>query len=229
MRSEEVLSSPEVSVRVFLVAANRLLREALARVLRTRGNFHIVEACRPQQGLDAQILAACPDVVLLEGERPSEPDLRFVRSLLRESPELRVVLIAMADHEFTFLDAVRAGVTGYLLQDATAMDVVNAVRAASLGEAVCPPKLCLSLFRSFARQTMRVPSARMRLELGLTRREQQVLPMIAQGMTNKEIALQLHLSEQTVKNHVHRMLHRVGATDRLTAVELVRSQGAYLD
>jgi DNA-binding NarL/FixJ family response regulator len=223
------LSSQETSLRVFLVAANRLLREALARVLRTRGNFHIVEACGPEPGLHARILASCPDVVLLEGERSSEPDLHFVRALLRESPSLRILLIGMADHELTFLDAIRAGVIGYLLQDAAATDVVGAVRAASQGEAVCPPQLCLALFRSYARQATRIPSARVRLDLGLTRREQQLIPMIAQGMTNKEIAMELHLSEQTVKNHVHRMLQRVGATGRLEAVELVRVQGAYLD
>ena len=76
---------------------------------------------------------------------------------------------------------------------------------------------------------MHVPSAKMRMDFGLTRREQQLLPMIAQGMTNKEIACSLNLAEQTIKNHVHRMLQRVGATDRLEVVEIVRVQGAYVD
>lgn len=223
------MNSREQRVSVFLIAANRLFREALTRVLRTKGDFHIIEACAPEPGLQQRIDAARPRVVLLEGDRASEPDLRFVRELLQDIPDLRIVLIGMAEHELTFLDAVRAGVCGYVLQDAAAMDVVSAVRAASQDEAFCPPKLCLSLFRSYARQAIRMPSARMRMDLGLTRREQQLLPMIAHGMTNKEIASELNLCEQTVKNHVHRMLQRVGASDRLEAVELVRVQGIYVD
>jgi DNA-binding NarL/FixJ family response regulator len=222
-------SQHELRVSVFLVAANRLLREALARVLRTKGNFHIIEACSPEQDLLQRIGAAHPDVVLLEGENALAPDLRFVRELLREIPGLRIVLLGMAENELTFLDAVRSGVCGYVLQDAVALDVVSAVRAVAQGEAYCPPRLCMSLFRSYSKQAMRLPSAQVRMEFGFTRREQQLLPMIAQGMTNKEIACTLNLAEQTIKNHVHRMLQRVGATGRLEAVELVRVQGAYVD
>lgn len=219
----------EARVRVFLVAANRLLREALARVLHAKGNFHVIEACAPARDLLPRIGAAHPDVVLLEGENAQAPDLQFVRALLRDTPELKIVLLGMAEDEITFLGAVRSGVCGYVLQDAVALDVVSAVRAAGHGEAYCSPRLCMALFRSYSRQAMRVPSAKMRMDFGLTRREQQLLPMIAQGMTNKEIACTLNLAEQTIKNHIHRMLHRVGATDRLEAVELVRVQGAYVD
>jgi two-component system, NarL family, response regulator DevR len=216
-------------VSVFLVAANRLLREALARVLRTKGDVHVVEACAPDGSLGARIITSSPDVLLLEGQTSPRSDLVIIRELLAQQPDLRVILIGMTGHERTFLEAVRAGVCGYVLQDASAMDIVSAVRAVSQGEAVCPPQLCLSLFRHFARDTGRIPAVRMRMDLGLTRREQQLLPLIAQGLTNKEIASQLHLSEQTIKNHIHRMLQRLGASHRLEAVELVRVQGVYID
>lgn len=225
------MSSQQVSgkVNVFLVAANRLVREALARVLRTKGDVQVVEACAPDETLLSKIVSVLPDVLLLEGESLTRSDLALVRDLLSRLPNLRVILIGMAEQERTFLEAVRAGVVGYVLQDASAMDIVSAVRAASQGEAVCPPRLCLALFRNFARETGRTPTVRMRMDLGLTRREQQLLPLIAQGMTNKEIASQLNLSEQTIKNHIHRMLQRLGASHRLEAVELVRVQGVYID
>jgi DNA-binding NarL/FixJ family response regulator len=227
---EDVPVGPqEVRVNVFLVAANRLLREALARVLRTKGDVQVVDACAPDATLPAKIAAALPDVLLFEGETSSKPDLAVVRDLLGRLPSLRVVLIGMAAQERTFLESVRAGVAGYVLQDASAMDIVSAVRAVSQGEAVCPPRLCMALFRHFARDTGKLPAVRMRMDLGLTRREQQLLPLIAQGMTNKEIASHFNLSEQTVKNHIHRMLQRVGASHRLEAVELVRVQGVYVD
>jgi DNA-binding NarL/FixJ family response regulator len=224
------LHSPrEKKVSVFLVAANRLLREALSRVLCNKGNFHVIDACAPEDALLDRISAAHPDVVLLEGENALAPNLRFVRELIRATPDVRIVLLGMAEDELTFLDAVRSGVCGYVLRDAAALDVLNAVRAAGDGEVFCPPRLCMALFRDYSRQAMRVPSAKMRVDFGLTRREQQLLPMIAQGMTNKEIAGTLNLAEQTIKNHIHRMLQRVGANDRLEVVELIRVQGAYVD
>ena len=102
---------------------------------------------------------------------------------------------------------------------------MTTVRAVAAGEAVCPSELCLSLFRYVARQSQQVPSFHVRVALGLTSREQQLMLLIGQGMTNKEIACQLQLAEQTVRNHVHRMLRKVGAGDRLAAVEVCRMQG----
>ena len=133
----------------------------------------------------------------------------------------------MDDDPETFLECVRAGAVGYLLKDASAAEVVSAVRAAAQGQAVCPPKLCKSLFRAFSERRSSLPSARIKLEFGLTRRQQQLVPLIAQGLTNKEIAAHLNISEQTVKNHIHTILRRVGATDRLQVVDLTGVWGAF--
>jgi DNA-binding NarL/FixJ family response regulator len=114
---------------------------------------------------------------------------------------------------------------GYLLKDASALDVIAGVRSVAQGRAVCPSQMCMPLFRTVARQWTSFPSARIKLELGLTRRQQQLVPLIARGYTNKEIASQLNISEQTVKNHIHRMLRRVGASDRLEVIDMTRSLG----
>ena len=108
------------------------------------------------------------------------------------------------------------------------MDVVAAIRAVIQDEAVCPPRLCLSLFKYVAGMRTNLPNVRVKVQLGLTRRQQQLVPLVAQGLTNKEIALQLNLSEQTIKNHIHRMLQRLGVEDRLSAVEIVRVNQVFL-
>jgi DNA-binding NarL/FixJ family response regulator len=216
-------------VGIYLVATNRLLRESLTRVLRTWGGFRILGSCAPEADTVDSVVASGADVVLLDDSRTAKSDLTLVRSLLQAVPSLRVVLIGMPDDEQSFLDAVHAGVLGYILHDASAEDVVASVHAVLDGEAVCPPKLVVALFHYVARQGNRVPNIRVRMELGLTRREQQLVPLIAQGKTNKEIASELNLSQQTIKNHIHRMLRRVGASDRLEVVETVRVQGACLD
>jgi|HubBroStandDraft_6_1064221.scaffolds.fasta_scaffold392184_2 DNA-binding NarL/FixJ family response regulator len=216
-------------VGIYLVAANRLLREALARVLRVRGGFRIVGACAPDADTENTVLTSGASMLLLDDFDAARADLTLLRKLASSAPALQVVLMGMPEAEQAFLDSVHAGAIGYVLHDASAEDVVASVRSVLNGEAVCPPQMIATLFRYVARQRDRMPNLRVRMELGLTRREQQLVPMIAQGMTNKEIAAHLNLSEQTIKNHVHRMLHRVGASDRLEVVDMVRVQGAYLD
>src|SRR5439155_9728453 len=96
------------------------------------------------------------------------------------------------------------------------------------GHAVCPGPLCALLFRYFESEATVFPSATAHQRLGLTRREQQLIPLVAQGKTNKEIANHFCLSEQTVKNHLYRMKHKVGADDRLSIVQRYRTQGFLL-
>jgi DNA-binding NarL/FixJ family response regulator len=122
--------------------------------------------------------------------------------------------------------ARRIRVAGYILKDASAVELASAVRAVAEGQAVCPPNLCMALFEFVAEERPEQFSFRLGHDLGLTRREQQLVQMIDRGLTNKEIAAQLNLSEQTVKNHVHRMLRKLGASDRLAAAELCRTPRA---
>jgi len=210
---------------VFLVAENRLLREALTRILDKKSDLTVAGSCAFGPSALEQIKCAKPDVVILDSFTLAATHLYFVREVQRQVPGLNLVMIGMEDEEQTFLRFVREGALGYVLKDASALDVLAAVRSVANDEAVCPPHLCAALFRYLARQSNQVPNLNVKLGLGLTQREQQLVLLISQGMTNKEIASQLQLAEQTVRNHVHRMLRKVGANDRLAVVELCRLQG----
>jgi two-component system nitrate/nitrite response regulator NarL len=115
---------------------------------------------------------------------------------------------------------VGEGVVGYTLKDATAVEIAGAIRAVARGEAVCPPCLSLVLFQCAARSIKRAAGARRPVDLALSRREQQLVRHLALGMTNKEIACKLSISDQTVKNHVHSILRKLGAKDRQMIAEL---------
>jgi DNA-binding NarL/FixJ family response regulator len=121
--------------------------------------------------------------------------------------------------------AVRSGVMGYLLKDASASDLVAAVRAVFRGEAVCPPQLCSSLFRFVAHIVEEMPAKRLAPRPDLTIRQQQLMALVAKGLTNKEIASRLNLSEFTVRNHIHRILKQVDAESRSEAVQTIRAHG----
>ena len=209
-------------IGVFILAENRLLREALTRVLSKKSDIQVVGACAFSPQVVEQIAEAAADVLVSDSSATAFSDLQLIREARAAVPGLKVVMVGMEDDREIFLQAVRDGVAGYVLKEASAAEVATAVRAVANHEAACPPALCMALFEHVAAEQVRVLTFRLKHNLGLTRREQQLVQMIERGLTNKEIASQLNLSEQTVKNHVHRMLRKLGAPDRLTAVELCR-------
>jgi DNA-binding NarL/FixJ family response regulator len=217
------LAEPAPKIRVLLTAENRLLREALARMFSKQSTIEVV-------GLDANSILEPDastqleaDVVLLSSRGSIDSDLSAIQHARTCFPQAGILTIGMSATPGEFLQCVRAGIRGYLLRDAASEEVLDAVRAVHSGAAVCPGSLCVALFRYFEQEAAAVPCGSARQRLGLTRREQQLIPLLAQGLTNKEIANHFSLSEQTVKNHVYRMKHKVGAHDRLDIVQLYRT------
>jgi two-component system nitrate/nitrite response regulator NarL len=215
-------------ISIFVLAGNRLFRESLARILKSKSDMVVVGCGTCTAESLAQVESSRCDVLLVDPVNGDLADLSLIRDLAKAAPEAKIVLIDMLDEESTFLKAVRAGVVGYVLQSASALDIVAAVRSVHQDEAVCPPHLCLALFRYVARGRESFSWLRPKAQTGLTRREQQLVPLIAQGFTNKEIASHLNLSEQTVKNHIHRILQRIGVSDRLAVVQRMRQQESTL-
>jgi len=212
-------------IRVFVAAENRLLREALARVLTKGIGIEVIATNSAASFHTDALLDARPDILLLNSRGSLEEDLSAVQEVRTAAPAVRILLIGMAKDEREFLQCVRAGISGYLLRDASSSDVLQGVRAVAAGEAVCPGVLCAALFRYFESDTTGLPCTSSKRRMGLSRRELQLIPLIAQGLTNKEIANHFSLSEQTVKNHLYRMKHKIGAEDRLEMVQLYRTQG----
>ena len=131
----------------------------------------------------------------------------------------------MEADENQFMAMIRVGVTGYLLKDASASGVANAVRAVFRGEAVCPPRLCSELFQFVAQTPKEASTQGIPYKPDLTLRQQQLVALVAKGLTNKEIASQLNLSEFTVRNHIHRILKQLDVETRSEAVDVVRASG----
>ncbi len=210
---------------VFLVAENRLLREALLRILSKKDDIRVVGAGSYGPAALEQIISTRANLVVLDSVSPVLAEQGLVRELHRLNPAIRVVMVGMEADEEVFLRVIQAGAVGYILKDASALEVARTIRAVAAGEAVCPALLSVVLFQWVARHKPVIPSLHLKNRLGLSRREQQLVGLIQTGLTNKEMARRLNLSEQTVKNHVHRMLRKVGAPDRLSIVEACRNEG----
>ena len=138
-------------------------------------------------------------------------------------------MISMEEDEATFLWAVREGVVGYVLKDAAASEIVRVIRAVAAGEAVFPPRFSAALLQCAARDLALSYRPVRDTRFGLSRREQQLVGLIRFGFSNKEIGTRLSLSEQTIKNHVHRILRKVGATNRLDIAERCQSIGPFAE
>jgi DNA-binding NarL/FixJ family response regulator len=217
---------PVEVIRVFLLIENRLLREALVRLFRKRGDMLVVGESGQTDLTPEDIFASNCDVLVIASFQTNwrGRGLGFAVEKVRQLG-LRVVLIGMDADENQFMSSVRSGVSGYLLKDASAFDVVSSVRAVFRGEAVCPPQLCHTLFRFVAESPREAPAGSPVARPELTLRQQQLVGLVAQGLTNKEIASRLNLSEFTVRNHIHRILRQVDAESRSEAVETIRACG----
>jgi DNA-binding NarL/FixJ family response regulator len=206
---------PKKAVEVFLLTENRLLREALIRILTTKTDIRVVGAAQYSPATQETVIATRPGIVLLDSIGLVFSEARLVSTLQAAIPGVRVVMVDMEPDQSTFLKAIREGVVGFVLKDASAMELVSTISAVAAGEAVCPPSLSSALFRCVAQHYKpRGESSRV-----LSRRECELATLLRERLTNKEIAARLNLSEQTVKNHVHHILRKVGAPDRLAIIE----------
>jgi DNA-binding NarL/FixJ family response regulator len=213
---------------VYLLAENRLLREALIRLLTKRSEVRVVGANAYSPAVHREITAAHPQIIVLDSSGLLSSKATLISSLRAAIRNLRIVMVDMESDEATFLAAIRAGVVGYVLKDASALEVAATICSVAAGKAVCPPSLCMVLFRCIMQQTPFSTTPDWGSDFGLSRREQQMVELLRLRLTNKEIALRLNLSEQTVKNHVHHILQKVGAPNRFGIVELCdkkRSEG----
>jgi DNA-binding NarL/FixJ family response regulator len=220
-------NSEKTCTNVFVVAENRLLRESLARLLRKRGDLSVVGVASYSDSSSELIASAQTDLLLLDCLAPNqESDL--ICDLRESAPhvrDVRVVLFGMDEDADIFLQAVRLGVNGYLLKNASASELVDAVRGVAQGEAVCPAKFCKVLFQALAHETNQqaaLAEQRAEVRFELTQRQRQLMSLVAMGMSNKEIAANLNLSEFTVKNHIYRVMKQVDAETRQEACHLIR-------
>jgi DNA-binding NarL/FixJ family response regulator len=214
-------------VGVYLLTENRLLRDSLARLLRKRSEISVVGVNRFSETVSDEIISSHCDVVMTDCFDDAARST-FLRDVLDKDSGVKLVLFGMDEDPNVFLKAVFLGVCGYLLKDASATEIVAAVRAAVRGEATCPPGLCMALIQHLSKKRAEKfePSHPQNGDRkALTPRQLQLLRLVANGLTNKEIAANLNLSQFTVKNHIRRVMHQVEAASRYDAVKLVRASG----
>ena len=213
------------AVRVLVVDDQALFREALVTLLGARPEVEVVgEAGDGQQALE-RAAALAPDVVLMDLHMPVLDGIATTRRLRVEQPGVRVLALTTFDDDEDVFAALRAGALGYLLKDVSSDRLVEAVLAAARGESVLQPSVAAKVGARFAQLDDAPRSRPQPLVVPLSDRELDVVRLLSQGLSNKEIAAALFLAEGTVKNHVTNVLGKLGARDRTQAALRARALG----
>jgi DNA-binding NarL/FixJ family response regulator len=219
------MSETGTPVRVLLVDDQALFREALATLLEVRPEIEVVGEAG--DGDAALKLAADlqPDVVLMDLHMPVLDGIAATRRLRVEQPGIRVLALTTFDDDEDVFEALRAGAVGYLLKDVSSGRLVEALLAAARGESVLQPSVAARVVARFAQLPDDAPRRPQPLVVPLSDRELEVLRLLAEGGSNREIAGSLFLAEGTVKNHVTNVLAKLGARDRTQAALRARGLG----
>ena len=212
-------------VLVYLIEDSRLLRDGLATMLRSQG-FKVVGAVRNAGEALRDLQRTRPDVVLLEAGLPDS--VRAVAQLRQAVPEVRVIAMNFPPTHEGLVAFIRAGVAGFMLKDGTLEGMVGTIRRVVEGAPALPRVLGGLLFSHLAAQSQRWAGRELRPSARLTRREREVASLIAEGLSNKEIADRLHLATPTVKTHVRGVLEKLALHTRLEVAAYAHSEGAGL-
>jgi DNA-binding NarL/FixJ family response regulator len=213
------------AIRILLVDDQALFRESLALLLNAQPDLEVVgEAANGQAALQ-QAAALRPQVVLMDLRMPVLDGVAATRRLRAEQANVQVIALTTFDDDEDVFAALRAGAIGYLLKDVSGETLFAAVRAAARGESFLPPSIATKVVAGITRMA-EPPQARPQpLPHPLSERELEIVRLLAQGATNREIAAALVVAEGTVKNHLTNILGKLGARDRAQAALLARDLG----
>ena len=213
------------NIKLLLADDQALFREGLHTLLSLQPDFEVVGEA--ENGAEAVRLAAAlqPDVVLMDVQMPELDGVAATRRLHAEQPNCRVILLTTFDDDEYVFEGLRAGALGYLLKDAPSARLADAIRAAARGESFLQPSVAAKVVAEFTRLSGPTPARPSPLAEPLSERETEVLRLLAEGASNKDIAARLVLAEGTVKNHVTNILTKLDVRDRTQAAVRARQLG----
>ena len=213
------------TIHLLLVDDQRLMRDGLRILLELEPDLEVVgEADNGAEALEAYRQLA-PDVVLMDIRMPVMDGVEATRRLRAEHPEAKIIILTTFDDNEYVFEGLRAGALGYLLKDVSGEELAAAIRVVAAGGSMIEPSVARKVVAEFARLAPASPESKNELIEPLSEREIEILKLVSQGLTNKEIAAKLYLAEGTVKNYVTSILQKINARDRTQAALRARESG----
>ncbi len=210
-------------IRLLVIEDNHLLREGITAVLEKQPDFMVIAAPDPDKNVLAKIASSDIDIVLLDWGLSSQDSLEVVKLIAGNGQKAEVIVMGLFPSHSEVLEFIKSGAKGFLMKDASADEFVSSIRKVHAGEKVLPGSLNESLFTEIVKHKVNDLKEEKKIveSIRMTSRERQVVALIAEGMTNKEIARDLYVSSYTVKSHVHNILEKLTLHNRLQIARYV--------
>ena len=202
-------------IRLLLIEDNRLLRDGLFSILKPHKDIDIIAASGDGKRTLAKIKQLKPNIVLLDLGLRSQNSLRVVEVVKHDFPLAKIIVMDLAPVQADILQFVKAGANGFILKDASLNDFLITIRSVSEGATVLPPLLIDSLFSQIVDHAVREGKTKLKEAVRMTQREREVITILSEGMSNKEIAHRIHISTYTVKSHIHNIMEKLALHTRL--------------
>src|SRR5690349_20133187 len=212
-------------IRLLLIDDNRLLRDGITAMLKGHRDIKVVAASGNGENGILKIHKLKPNVILLDLGLRSQSSLHVVEIVKKEFPNAKVIVMDLAPAQGDVLQFVKAGASGFILKDATLDDFLATIRSVADGEKVLPPILSGSLFSQIIEHAVNGGRKNLNKAIQMTKREREVISLISDGLSNKEIGHRLHIATYTIKSHVHNIMEKLALHTRLEVANYTYTDG----
>jgi DNA-binding NarL/FixJ family response regulator len=202
-------------IRILLIEDNRILREGITATINKQRDVTVAAVSDGKDNTLSKARTMKPHVVLMDLGLDSQNSLDIVQSVKKEFPGIRIIGMGFAPAQSDILEFVQAGADGFILKNATVEDVLKTIRAVASGETVLPYSMTGSLFTQVTEHALSKGKRNLRGAIRMTQREKEIIALIVEGMSNKQIAVTLDIATFTVKSHVHNILEKLALHSRL--------------
>jgi len=210
-------------IPLLLIEDNRLLREGILAIIKKDPDLKVVAATGSSEEAVRSARKLKPHLILLDLGLRDQNSLRVLKMLKKELPSSKVVIMDLIPTQEDIIEFVKAGASGFIVKDATAVDFLKTVRSVAQGTNVLPPPLTGSLFSQIIEHTASMSNSQKMESVRMSKREREVIELIADGLSNKEIAQRLHVATYTIKSHVHNVLEKLALHSRLEIAAYIAS------
>jgi len=202
-------------IRLLIIEDNRLLRDGILGILKPHKDIIIIAASGDGKNTIVKIKQLKPNVILLDLGLRSQNSLHVVEIVKKDFPQAKIIVMDLAPVQADILQYVKAGANGFILKDASLNELLITIRTVSEGATVLPPLLVDSLFSQIVDHAVREGKSKLKQAVRMTKREQEVILHLGEGMSNKEISQKMHISSYTVKSHIHNIMEKLALHTRL--------------
>lgn len=202
-------------IRLLLIEDNRLLRDGILSILKPHKDILILAASGDGKNTMVKIKQLKPNVILLDLGLRSQNSLHVIEIVKKDFPDAKIIVMDLAPVQADILQYVKAGANGFILKDASLHDFLITIRSVAEGSTVLPPLLVDSLFSQIVDYAVREGKIKLKKAVQMTKREQEVIGFLSEGMSNKEIGQRIHVSTYTVKSHIHNIMEKLALHTRL--------------